>query len=315
MEVSARLDGNLDYNLETARKLFQFDTVCLWLVPLALAVILMIVRRFVKSNFLVGGYFILIAAIFYFFTFALGLPIQTLRDHGWLFNAPSKSSSPWHFYTLYNFRAVNWKALAETVPTMLALTFFGVLHVPINVPALGISTGEDNLDVDRELLAHGVSNALSGLAGSVQNYLVYTNSLLFIANGGDDRLAGIMLAVATFGMLLAGPSIIGVVPVMVISSLIYLLGIELLEEALVNTWGRVHRLEYLTIVIIVATMGAWDFVLGILIGIILACVNFVVQTSRKTAIRATYTGQVASSTVRRPPMQLHFLKEAGRQTL
>lgn len=51
---------------------------------------------------------------------------------------------------------------------MFALTFFGVLHVPINVPALGISTGEDNLNVDRELMAHGVTNAVSGFAGSIQ---------------------------------------------------------------------------------------------------------------------------------------------------
>jgi sulfate permease, SulP family len=51
---------------------------------------------------------------------------------------------------------------------MFALTFFGVLHVPINVPALGISTHEDNLNVNRELIAHGVSNVLSGFAGSVQ---------------------------------------------------------------------------------------------------------------------------------------------------
>lgn len=51
---------------------------------------------------------------------------------------------------------------------MFALTFFGVLHVPINVPALGISTGEDNLNVDRELMAHGVTNALSGFVGSIQ---------------------------------------------------------------------------------------------------------------------------------------------------
>lgn len=51
---------------------------------------------------------------------------------------------------------------------MFALTFFGILHVPINVPALGLSVGEDDVDVDRELRAHGYSNALSGLCGSIQ---------------------------------------------------------------------------------------------------------------------------------------------------
>lgn len=60
-------------------------------------------------------------------------------------------------------------------------------------------------------------------------------------------------------------------------------------------------------------MGAWDFVIGIFAGIVLACVNFVVQTSRKSAIRAAYTGEVARSTVRRHPTQYHFLRQVGKQ--
>jgi sulfate permease, SulP family len=144
---------------------------------------------------------------------------------------------------------------------------------------------------------------------------VYTNSLLFIDSGGDSRLAGIMLACATAGIMVVGPAIIGFIPILVVGALIFMLGIELMEEALVDTWGKLHRLEYLTVVIIVMTMGAWDFVIGIFVGIILACVNFVVQTSRKSAIRATYSGEFTASTVRRPPIQQRFLKDAGRQTL
>jgi len=314
VEVSARIEGNLDYTLATLSKLFQQDTVFLWLIPLLLALVLLRTQRFVTSNFLVGGYFISVALIFYFFKFALDFPIETLRDRGWVFNAPPGNHPWYHFYTLYDFQAVDWGALVQTIPAMFALTFFGVLHVPINVPALGIMTGEDNLDVDRELIAHGVSNALSGAVGSIQNYLVYTNSILFIESGGDDRLAGILLAFATFGILLAGPAVIGYIPIMVVGALIFLLGFELLIEALYETWGRLHRLEYLTVVIIVVTMGAWDFVVGILVGIILACISFVVQTSRKSAIRATYSGQIATSTVRRPPVQLRFLQAAGQQT-
>lgn len=60
-------------------------------------------------------------------------------------------------------------------------------------------------------------------------------------------------------------------------------------------------------------MGAYDFVAGILVGILLACVTFVVQTSRKSPIRATYTGEVARSTVRRHPFQQRFLKKVGPQ--
>jgi SulP family sulfate permease len=55
-----------------------------------------------------------------------------------------------------------------------------------------------------------------------------------------------MLAVATFGVLVTGPVIIGYIPIMVVGSLIFFLGFDLMREALVDTWGRVNRLEYLT---------------------------------------------------------------------
>lgn len=56
-----------------------------------------------------------------------------------------------------------------------------------------------------------------------------------------------MLAVATFGVLISGPIIIGYIPIMVVGALIFFLGIDLMREALVDTWGKVHRLEYLTV--------------------------------------------------------------------
>lgn len=130
---------------------------------------------------------------------------------------------------------------------MFALTFFGVLHVPINVPALAFKIGEDDMDLDRELIAHGISNALSGFAGSIQNYLVYTNSVLFIKSGGDSRLAGIMLAICTAGVLVIGPVIIGFIPTMMVGVLIFVLGFELLFEAVLEPRKKLKPLEYSTV--------------------------------------------------------------------
>ena len=66
-------------------------------------------------------------------------------------------------------------------------------------------------------------------------------------SGGDSRTAGFLLAIATCGILVIGSKIIGYIPVTVVASLIYFLGIDLMKEALVDTVGRVHRLEYLTV--------------------------------------------------------------------
>ncbi|CEL00912.1 hypothetical protein ASPCAL00504 [Aspergillus calidoustus] len=240
--------------------------------------------------------------------------MDSLRRTGWIFDAPL-SSAPWyHFYELYDFSVINWPAFVNTTPAILALVFFGLLHVPINVPALGISTGEDNLDVDRELIAHGIANTLSGFAGSVQNYLVYSNSLLFIEAGGS-RLAGVVLAGATTVVMLIGPAMVRFIPVMIVGAPVILLGLELLQEALINTWGKLRPHEYLTVIIIIATMGIYDFVTGILTGLVLACLDFVVQTSRNSAIQEISSGDSAGSTIHQPFVQRQSLEEAGKQTL
>ncbi|CCX32397.1 Similar to Uncharacterized protein C24H6.11c; acc. no. Q09764 [Pyronema omphalodes CBS 100304] len=314
LEVCARLNGNLSYDLDTLALLFKPGTLILWTIPLALACVLILAQKKIKHPLFMPLYFLSIPIIFHVIVALVpSLDIHMLREKGWVFDAPQSGAPFWHFYTLYDFGAVDWNALLKTVPAMFALTFFGILHVPINVPALAVSSGMDNVDVDKELIAHGISNALSGCTGSIQNYLVYTNSILFIRAGADSRLAGLMLAAGTFGVMVAGPNIVGFIPVMIVGALIFLLGIELLREALVDTWGKLNKLEYLTICTIVVTMGAWDFVIGILIGVLLACVSLVVQTSRKSPIRATYSGSVARSTVRRHPTQQKFLREVGSQ--
>lgn len=314
IEVSARLDGNLEYNLDTAKKLVESDTVLLWTIPLLLSIALLVLKHFIRSPFLVPGFFILVAGVFYIVVTAVpALTVEGLRDLGWVFPSPGKGVPFYHFYSYYDFGAVDWEALLETVPAMFALTFFGILHVPINVPALAIAAGEDDLNLNRELVAHGLSNALSGFCGSIQNYLVYVNSEMFISNGGNTRLAGLLLAAATSGVLFAGPTMIGFVPIMVVGALIFYLGIELLQEALWDTLGKMNKLEYLTVLAIVLTMGIYDFVGGVLVGIVLACLNFVVLTSRKSVIRANYSGQIVESTVRRHPVQRLYLHEVGSQ--
>lgn len=130
---------------------------------------------------------------------------------------------------------------------MLALTFFGVLHVPINVPALALQTGEDHANLDHELKLHGLSNFLSGCAGSIQNYLVYANSQFFIKSGGNSRLAGYLLALFTGIVMVIGPVIIGFIPVMMVGTLIFVLGFELLLDALWDPRKKLNWLEYLTV--------------------------------------------------------------------
>ncbi|KAK1830019.1 sulfate transporter family-domain-containing protein [Podospora conica] len=313
-EVTARMNGSLEYDFDTLKRLMQPDTVPLWVIPFVLAVILFYGQTRVASKFFLPGYIVAIPILFYIVVFSVNsLNPDMLRDQGWIFEGPPAGEPWWYFYTLYKFNLVHWGAIVQCIPAMFALTFFGILHVPINVPALALNTGEDHADLNHELKLHGYSNILSGLAGSIQNYLVYANTLFFMRSGGDTRFAGVQLAMLTGLVMMIGPSLIGFIPVMMVGVLIFDLGFELLLEAVWHPRKKLKRLEYLTVIAIVLIMGMHDFVVGIGVGILLAFVSLIFQTSRVSAVRGSYCGEVVGSTVRRNPTQQHYLRQVGRQ--
>lgn len=142
---------------------------------------------------------------------------------------------------------------------------------------------------------------------------MYSNSVLFIRSGGDNRLASLMLALATFMVFVAGPGIVGYIPTVVVGSLIFHLGIELLKEAVYDTYTTTHPLEYTTIWLIVVAMAVFGFMQGIILGLLLACVFFVVIYSKRQVVRDEFSGASVRSTVRRILAQQKYLDSNASQ--
>ena len=61
------------------------------------------------------------------------------------------------------------------------------------------------------------------------------------------------------------------IAIMLVGALIFVLGIDLVKEALWDTRKRVSWSEYLTIISIMVCMTLWDFVIGVLFGIVVCC--------------------------------------------
>jgi len=259
-------------------------------------------------------YFLIIPVVFYIIVAAGRFNLSELRDQGWLFDVGESGEQAWYtFYSYFDFHLIRFRPLLLTLPTQFALLFFNILHPPLNVPALSVSLSAD-VDTNKELVAHGYSNLLSGIFGTVPNYLVYVNTLLFYRVGGGNRIAGFLLAVVTAVLLFIGTAPIAYIPVVVVGALIFVLGIDLVKEALWDTRHRTSRTEYITIVSIILVMTIWDFVAGVLFGIIVSCFFFVVQNSQRRSIRVLHTGETAMSAVRRPSFQRAYLREVSKHT-
>jgi SulP family sulfate permease len=100
--VSARLEGSLEYNLDTLSKLIQSDTIFLWTTPLLLACTLLFIKRWVKHGLTDAIFFLSILVLFYFFVAVIpDLGFEDLRSRGWVFEAAEAGVPFYHFYTLY----------------------------------------------------------------------------------------------------------------------------------------------------------------------------------------------------------------------
>ena len=103
LDVSADLNGQLSFDLETLKRLFAEDILPHWLIPLALVITLMLIKHWCQSAFvdavfycgLLGAFHIIVAAI----------PNRQLKDlqrSGWVFKGP-QIDLPWYsFYSLYS---------------------------------------------------------------------------------------------------------------------------------------------------------------------------------------------------------------------
>lgn len=54
--------------------------------------------------------------------------------------------SAFEIFYMINPTSISWPAVVKSIPTLIALVMFSLIHVPINIPAFAVST---NVDVDR----------------------------------------------------------------------------------------------------------------------------------------------------------------------
>lgn len=102
-EVSARLDGSLEYDLDTLHKLTRPEVLPQWILPLVLAIVLFYGQSRVTSKYFLPLYILAIPVLFYMVVLPIDvLDPDTLRDAGWIFEGPPADEPWWYFYTLFS---------------------------------------------------------------------------------------------------------------------------------------------------------------------------------------------------------------------
>ena len=209
---------------------------------------------------------------------------------------------------------IDWTVIAHHLPEFFVVAAVSALTILLNATGAGLACQQDP-DLNQEMRAAGLANLLCGALGGIVGYQSLSRTLLNRRAGASGRSSGLAAAAGCLIVIALFPGLIGWMPKSVLVGLQLYIGIGLIREWLVNSYRKLGRAEYLLIPLIVVVIAVYGVVSGVGLGIIAACVLFVVKYGRISVIRSEFDGRTFSSNVERSMADTALLREHGDQVV
>lgn len=138
---------------------------------------------------------------------------------------------------------------------------------------------------DRELLAQGAANAVSGLLGGLPVTAVIVRSSANVAAGGRERFSALVHGVLLLGAVLFAGSLLNRIPLACLAAVLIQVGLNLCKPALFTTQVKLGVTQLLPFAITIAAVLAFDLLKGVIVGIFMG-IAFVLYENSKRAVVA-----------------------------
>ncbi|MCC7054508.1 MAG: SulP family inorganic anion transporter [Gemmatimonadaceae bacterium] len=140
-------------------------------------------------------------------------------------------------------------------------------------------------DTNRELMAQGVGNTLSGLVGGLPLTGVIVRSAANIDAGARTRWSAILHGVLLLVAVLSIPAVLNLIPLAALAAMLIHTGFKLAAPALFRTAWRQGRAQFIPFTVTVVAIVLTDLLIGIAIGLSVAAAFILAQYLRQPALR------------------------------
>ncbi|KAK3267817.1 hypothetical protein CYMTET_23647, partial [Cymbomonas tetramitiformis] len=208
---------------------------------------------------------------------------------------------------------VLWRAVWDQLPRMITVAGLGTIAILLNNTALEVQL-ENDIDVNQELQAAGLSNILAGLGGGLIGYHSLGSTTLGYRMGAGTRFTGFVISACYVLALWAGPGSLEFLPKALVGGLLVFLSLSFLSEWLVEGFFNMSRSDYGVVLTILATVAGLGYMPGVVVGILAAIVVFVSDYSKVPVVRQTFECGKLCSTVQRSAGERAELLARGPST-
>ncbi len=150
------------------------------------------------------------------------------------------------------------------------------------VDELTESRGRSN----KEAVAQGAANVLSGLFSGMGGCAMIGQSLINVSNGARARLSGIVASVMLLVFVMFGSALIEKVPMAALTGLMIMVSIGTFEWASLKTFRRMPQSDFIVMVLVtLVTVLLHNLALAVLVGVIIAALVFAWDNAKRIRAR------------------------------
>lgn len=140
----------------------------------------------------------------------------------------------------------------------------------------------DRSDLDKELFAQGIGNAVSGLVGGLPVTGVIVRSTANVESGGKTRAVAILHGIWLVAAIVAVPFLLERVPVSALAAILVYIGFKLVDMKVPKKLAARSKGEVAIYWVTVAAIVSTNLLEGLMIGVVLSLLRLAWQVSHLT---------------------------------
>ena len=188
--------------------------------------------------------------------------------------------------TFYNI-PMNFETLKFIFPYALILAAIGLIESLMTLNLIDDLT-ETRGNTNKECVAQGGANILTGLFGGMGGCAMIGQSIINIKGGGRGRLSGITAAVMLLMFILFASSYIEQVPIAALVGVMFMVVIGTFAWSSFRILNKIPRTDLFVLILVSALTVIFDLAIAVISGVIVSALVFAWENARRIRARKRF---------------------------
>lgn len=177
------------------------------------------------------------------------------------------------------------ETLMIILPYSFIMAMIGLIESLLTLTVIDEMT-ETRGDGNRECIAQGTANLLTGFFGGMGGCAMIGQSIINVSSGGRSRVSSSVAAIALLLFILFGATIIEQVPMAALVGLMIMVAVGTFEWASLKIFRKVPTTDIVVMVlVIIVTVLLHNLALAVLIGVIISSLAFSWENAKRIRAR------------------------------